>query len=33
MRAARVGLAMSTWAIRDGLRVDPGVVPDWQSSG
>ena len=21
------------WAILDGLRVDPGVVPDWQSSG
>jgi hypothetical protein len=21
------------WAILDGLRVDPGVAPDWQSSG
>jgi hypothetical protein len=21
------------WAILDGLRVDPSVVPDWQSSG
>jgi hypothetical protein len=21
------------WAILDGLRVDPGVVPDWRSSG
>jgi hypothetical protein len=21
------------WAILDGLRVDPGVTPDWQSSG
>jgi hypothetical protein len=21
------------WAILDGLRVDPGVLPDWQSSG
>jgi hypothetical protein len=21
------------WAILDSLRVDPGAVPDWQSSG
>ncbi|HEX6621660.1 MAG TPA: hypothetical protein VF024_18505 [Solirubrobacteraceae bacterium] len=30
---ASVRVQRQAWAILDGLRVDPGVVPDWQSSG
>jgi hypothetical protein len=31
--AASAEVQRQAWAILDGLRVDPGVVPDWQSAG
>jgi hypothetical protein len=30
---ASADVQRQAWAILDSLRVDPGVVPNWQSSG